>query len=91
MLTTSVELELALHQALAVRSGVQEVQGSHSRVGPFTLPVGGIVRCVMPVPSRLREAILDMPQARFLTPSPDLPQVVLTCSTGYAPVLGFQS
>ena len=50
MLTTSVDLELALQQALAVRTSGQEVTGSHLRVSPLTLPVGGIVLFVMPVP-----------------------------------------
>ena len=83
MLTTSIDLELALQQALAVLPGGQEVRGSHSRVDPLALPFGGIVHCVMSVPTstRLRKAILDMPQAHFVTLRPNLLQVFLTCST----------
>ena len=40
---------------------------------PLALPVGGIVRFVMPMPTRLRMAILDMLLAWFVTLRPDLP------------------
>ena len=91
MLTTSVDLELALQQALAVRTGGQEVKGSHSRVGPFTLPVGGIVLCVMPVPLGFVRLSWTCPRLAFLPLSSDLLQVFLTCSTGCVPILEFQS
>ena len=75
MLTTSVDLELALQQALAVRTGGQEVKGSHSRVGPFSLPVGGIVLCVMPVPLGFVRLSWTCPRLAFLPLRSDLLQV----------------
>ena len=46
LLATSVDLEPALQQALAVLTGGQDVKGSPSRVVPFPFPVGVIVPCL---------------------------------------------
>ena len=58
LFTTSVDLEQALHQALAVLKGGQKVRGSHSMGALLALHAGGKV-CIllMHLPMRLLKAI----------------------------------